>query len=478
VPALNTLLRRLRSQSLVALIAIVALEAVFAAMARLGDLSVHIPEFMALALGGGVLYFIALYALEHTRENRAVLWLVLLGGLAFRLTLFPHPPSLSTDLYRYRWDGHVQNAGWNPYAIAPVDPRLAPLREPGWTVMPVPEIPTMYPPLSMLVFRATWRLLPDPVLFKLPFLLADLAVAAMLAGWIRSTGGRNYQVAIYAWNPLVLVEFSSSGHNDALAIAGVVATLMIIRRFPAMSTLTLTAGALCKAFPAVLLPLALVRATWPASATSPVAMAGKPAEAGSQAKAGGLRFLHGLFAAGGSVALATLCVWPYRHGWREFLGMLHAYQLIFRNYHSSVYPALLWFSGSHEIAAGVGEGVVLGLALWLALRRVDPTRAAFLLIGTVLLFAPNGYPWYFTWIVPLLCFYPSPAWLMLTILEFLSYKIFIDYRVLGVWHFDPLFQWLCYAPFYALLGWEIVRRGRSDKSLTGIGPRAATIPSS
>jgi hypothetical protein len=69
------------------------------------------------------------------------------------------------------------------------------------------------------VFRATWRVLPDPVGFKLPFLLADLAVAAMLAGWIRSTGGRNYQVAIYAWNPLVVVEFASSGHNDALAIA-------------------------------------------------------------------------------------------------------------------------------------------------------------------------------------------------------------------------------------------------------------------
>ena len=103
---------------------------------------------MALALGGGVLYFIALYALEHTRDNRAVLWLVLLGALAFRLTLFPQPPSLSTDLHRYRWDGHVQNEGWNPYAVAPTDPRLAPLRDPGWYVMPVPEIPTMYPPLA------------------------------------------------------------------------------------------------------------------------------------------------------------------------------------------------------------------------------------------------------------------------------------------------------------------------------------------
>ncbi len=443
MPALNVSARR-EPQLLIALIAVVALEAIFAAMARLGDLSVNIPEFMALALGGGILYCIALYALEHTRDSRTALWLVLLGALAFRLTLFPHPPSLSTDLYRYRWDGHVQAAGWNPYAVAPADPRLAPLRDAGWPAaagwygMPVPEIPTMYPPLAELLFRATWRFLPDPVGFKLPFLLADLAVAAMLAGWIRSTGGRNYQVAIYAWNPLVVVEFASSGHNDALAIAAVVASLLIIRRSAALSTLTLTAGALAKAFPVVLLPLAFFRAGWP-------------------------RRLHTWAAAGGCAVLSAACVWPYRHGWREFLGMLAYYQRIFRNYHSSIYPTLLWLSGSHEIAAGVGEGVVLGLALWLAVRRAEPTRAAFLLIGTVLLFAPNGYSWYFTWIVPLLCFYPSPAWLLLTILEFLSYKIFINYRARGVWQFDPFFQWLCYAPFYALLVWEYLEERKKGQ---------------
>ncbi len=430
---------RLAAQGLVALIAAVALEALFAAMARLGDLTAHIPEFVALALGAGVLYVIALYALEHTRDHRAALWLVLLGALAFRLTLFPYPPSLSTDVHRYRWDGHVQSAGWNPYAVAPTDPRLAALRDPGWAVMPAPEIPTMYPPLSELVFRATWRVLPDPVGFKLPFLLADLAVVAMLAGWIRRAGGRNFQVAIYAWNPLVVVEFASSGHNDALAIASVVATLLIIRRYPVVSTLTLTAGALAKAFPVVLLPLALFRAGWP-------------------------RRLRGWLAVAGCAGVAALCTLPYYKAWREFLQMLHYYQVIWRNYNSSIYPVLLRFSGSYELAGGIGEGVVVGLALWLAARRAEPVRAAFLLIGTVLLLAPNGYSWYFTWIVPLLCFYPSAAWLLLTILQFLSYKIFINYRALGNWHFDLFFQWLTYAPFYALLGWEILRQKRTIDS--------------
>src|SRR5258708_3717632 len=93
------------TQAIVALIAMIALEAVFAAMARLGDLADHVPEFMALALGAGVLYFIALYGLEHTRENQAVLWLVLLGALPVRLNMFPYPPSPLTRVPPERWGG-------------------------------------------------------------------------------------------------------------------------------------------------------------------------------------------------------------------------------------------------------------------------------------------------------------------------------------------------------------------------------------
>src|SRR5581483_2906519 len=92
-------------QALLALIAIGGMEALFAAIAHLGDLSVHIPAFIALALGAGILYFVAIFALEHTRDSSAALWFILLGALAFRLTLFPYPPSLSTDVHRYRWDG-------------------------------------------------------------------------------------------------------------------------------------------------------------------------------------------------------------------------------------------------------------------------------------------------------------------------------------------------------------------------------------
>jgi alpha-1,6-mannosyltransferase len=426
----------LKGQARIAWIGLAALEILFAAMARLGDLKAHVIGTIVLALAAGVVYCLALYALEHSAENRAAFWLILAGALLFRLTLAPLPPSLSTDMYRYRWDGRVQNAGWNPYVIPPQDPRLAPLRDTNWSGMPGLEVPAIYPPLAELIFRETARIFRGPVGFKAPFLLADLLVVAMLAGWLRAAGGRNYQLAVYAWSPLVIVEFAASAHSDALAILFLVAALAIIRRRPAVSTLSMAAGALAKLFPVTLLPLAVRLAGWP-------------------------RRWRGWLAAAGAVGLAALCAWPYRAAVPRLHQTFSYYQATWQNYNPSLYGVLLWLTGRRAVAAGIGEGVVLLLALWAAARKIDPLRAAFLVIGAILLFAPNGYSWYFTWIVPLLCFFPSPAWLLLTVLQFLSYNVLIAYQITGAFRFAPLFQWLTYAPFYALLIGEFFAKRRA-----------------
>jgi hypothetical protein len=414
-----------RPQAVATLAGLAALEAIFETMRRLGNLKLHVIETIGLGLAAGVLYLVALYALERSRDSAAAFWLILAGALLFRLTLAPLEPSLSTDIHRYRWDGHVQQAGWNPYAVRPDDPRLAGLRDAHWSEMPGREIRAVYPPVAELVYRLTWRVLPSPVGFKLPFLLADLLVVCLVAGWIRSTGGRNIQLAIYAWNPLVVVEFAASGHNDALALAGLLAAIVIIRRSGVVSTLLLTSAALAKVFPAVLFPVWLRRTAWK----------------------------NALWAAG----LAAVCAWPFRSAWPQILDTFTYYESRWQNYNASLYSVIAWFSGSRELAVGLGVGVVAGLAVWAAARRMDVVRAAYILISAILMLAPNGYSWYFTWIVPLLCFFPNPAWLLLTVLQFLSYNVLIDYQISGRWHFDPFLQWLTYGPFYAVLMWQALR---------------------
>jgi len=428
----------LRPQALIALAGVIVLELCFFGLRRLGDLKLHVVATIAIGLGAGVLYFVLLYALEHTEERAAALWLILAGAVIFRLTLAPLTPTLSTDVYRYRWDGRIQLAGWNPYAVKPDDPRLKSLRDPREPESPGHDIPTIYPPLAELAFRTIYRFLPSPVAFKLPFIAADLLTAFLLAGWLGMAGGRNFQVAIYAWNPLVVVEFAGSGHNDALALAAVVAAcLLIIRGRKMVSTLLLTAAALLKSFPIMLFPLWLRGMGWPRSA-------------------------KGWLNASAAAGLAALCAWPYRSALAQLPDTMAYYASRWQDNNASLYSVLVWFSGSPQLAQGLGAGVAAGLALWAAARRLGPERAAYLIVGAILMLSPNAYSWYFTWIIPFLCFIPNPAWLLLTILQFLSYQVLVDYQVLGIWHWNREMLILTYAPFYALLLWQQFRGLATD----------------
>ena len=67
---------------------------------------------------------------------------------------FTAPPLLSSDIYRYVWDGRVQRAGINPYRYLPDAPQLAFLRDPA--VFPninrAEYAPTIYPPTAEALF--------------------------------------------------------------------------------------------------------------------------------------------------------------------------------------------------------------------------------------------------------------------------------------------------------------------------------------
>lgn len=93
--------------------------------------------------------------------------------------------------------------------MSALDPRLVSLRDPTWAGMPGPEVPAIDPPLAELIFRATARFTRGLHGFKTPFVLADLLVVAMrrVAALQRR---RNYQLAVCAWSPLVIVDFVGS----------------------------------------------------------------------------------------------------------------------------------------------------------------------------------------------------------------------------------------------------------------------------
>ena len=206
------------------------------------------------------------------------------------------------------------------------------------------------------------------------------------------------------------------------------------------STLALTAGALASCFPITLLPLAVRLAGWP-------------------------RRLRGWLAAAAACALAAACAWPYRSAAAQFPETFAYYRRIWQNYNPSLYGVLLWLTGRPAIAAGIGEGVVLGLALWVACakdragargvsgdRRDSAVRAE----RVFLVFHLDRA-------AAVLFSHPGVAAADYAAISFLQRADRLPDH--GEFRISPLFQWLTYAPFYALLVWELIGKDGAERAL-------------
>jgi hypothetical protein len=420
---------RSRLAALVLLAAL--LEIAFLGLRRLLAPPPDVVGVIAMALAASVVYLAAArLAWRWAEPGRAALGVVLLASVLFRATLFPLPPTLSNDLYRYQWDAAVQRAGHNPYRVTPADPALAGSRPVDSDRLPGKNAPAAYGPLTELLFRLAAGL--DGLFaFKLLSVLFDLGTLVLLVGLLRARREPPLRALLYGWCPLVVVEFAGSGHNDSLALAALlVANFFIIRQRAGVSIAALAGAVMAKWFPAVAAPVFFRRAGWR-----------------------GLLFFSGI---------AVLCALPYGDaGWSLFSG-LAAYARAWRN-NSSLYDVLTAATGEESLAAGVGLGVVAGLVAHCWRERTEPLRASYLLLAALLLVSPNVFPWYVTWLVPFLCFYPNPGLLAWTATVWLGYHVLVDYPASGAWRYTPALVWLEYLPVYALLSgqWIAARSRRS-----------------
>lgn len=437
--------RRLPQPLALALLATL-LEAVFLGLRRLHPLNQNVVEVIAAGLAASVLYLGAACLVFSWRQSTpATVVVVLLAAVIFRATLFPLPPTLSNDLYRYLWEGESQRAGQNPYLSAPAAAARTGLPPAEFERVPGKRYRAAYPPLTELLFWLTARL-DGAAAFKLASVLFDLATLLVIVGLLRARGQPAVRALLYGWCPLVVLEFAGSGHNDSLALfALLLANFLIIRQRTAVSIVALAAATMSKWFAAVTLPVFLrsrQRRDW----------------------WGGLLF---------ALTVLVFCL-PYRSaGWKLFTGFL-TYAREWRN-NESLYALLLAATRQESIAAGVALGVVGGLALHLAGERTEPLRACYLLVTAVLLLSPSVFPWYVTWLVPFLCFFPNPAFLLWTATVLLSYHVLLGYTATGAWRYTSWLVWLEYLPVYILLltsfllspGAPATGEGHSPRQVTG-----------
>lgn len=412
-------------QPLVALgIGMIALSA---AVTGLGPLQARVPLFLLLNSALFACYVAAITRLRRPAGTaRSALIVIVSVAILCRVILLAGPPSLSDDVFRYSWDGRVQQAGIDPYRYPPNHPALDVLRTPEDAAINHPALETIYPPLAQWVFRTAAAVAPTVFAQKAAFTLFDLATIGAVIALLRRRDRHPAWCLIYAWNPLVLIEFAHSGHLDSLAICWLIVALWALAdQRPAQGLVALALSALAKYFAVLFLPYAVFRPQ--------------------------LRRWVPLFLT--LIALGYAAFMDSPRAWFASLGV-YAVQWEFN---SATFTLLNPLIGNGAWTRTALLAALVAWSIYHAARGQDPVRYAYLVIGFALLFSPTLHPWYVCWIVPFLCVYPSRAWIALTGLVPLSYWAWVDAQAGGAWTVRPEILVLEYAPFYALLSWETWR---------------------
>ena len=306
-----------------------------------------------------------------------------------------------------------------------------------------PHLPTVYPPSAQAAFGLAAMLAPGSLAaLRVEFLLLDLGIMAALIGLLRRLRRPVGWVVIYSWSPLVIKETANSTHYDVLPTLLVMLAVWagLNGRF-LLAHAGLGLATLAKLFPVLLVPLCTAY-TW--------------RRHGTPAAAGGLA-LACLVVVGGYLPFAAAgdALWQgpgtFAEEWRT---------------NSLAFPVVQHVVTERWLANGVAA-LGVATALLAGLRRVAEgaadalPRAYFLVIGTLLLLSPVGNPWYYVWVMPLVCLFPRASWLSLSGLLGLYYLCFFF-----LYRGQPeAVRWIVcveYLPFYVLLVWEAWRgyRGR------------------
>lgn len=409
------------------------------------------------------LFGAAVWLLARSRLSARTGMLVILGAAAvLQLVALTKAPATSDDDFRYIWDAKVQLSGIDPYRYVPQDPHLAGLRDTflfptdrcpyaipgGCTAINRPAVHTVYPPVAegafVVIRLASFGGHGGHLPIQLAGALGTLLIAWLLARRALARGRPLWTAALWAWCPLTIIEFSSSGHIDWLAILFVVLGLGAAARRPGLAGGLIGAAIVTKLYPVVVLPALLRR---------------RPKT---------------VLAAAAAVVVISYIPHVIAVG-RAVIGYLPGY-LQEEQYDSGGRLMLLGQVLPHPADTVVGL-LILAAVAWWAVRHADPDepeRAAVVLMGATLLVATPAYGWYAGLLLALVAMSGALEWLPVALAPTLIYLV---HQQLGgtadIARPGYLAAALLTAVLYLLLRTDSLRRCRQFASTTTVRLRSS-----
>ncbi|MFC1835863.1 glycosyltransferase 87 family protein [Thermodesulfobacteriota bacterium] len=404
-----------------------------------------------------VVFLLAVWTVRFVRPSRAVLAWVILAGLLMRLPMMVSTPMLEDDYFRYLWDGALTANGLNPYAHAPaeveldsakLDLRLQELAKDGHEILSRvnhPELRTIYPPVAQAAFALAYFIKPwSLIAWRVVIFMFDGATLFLLLLALRDVEASPLWGIVYWWNPLILKEIFNSAHMDVLVLPLVLGAIILGSREKYLwSSVVLALAIGVKLWPIILLPIvfrSLLRQ--PRRLILPLAVVGLVCAAMFIPV-----YLAKLDSSSGFVA--------YGKEW-EMNDAL--YMVLFWAVKFLLKLCSVGVGAAHEITRAAVGLLLLAWIIWLIRLEATGSRQLWeqvlLITAGLFLLSPTQFPWYYSWVIPLIAVRPRASLLLLNGLLPLYYLRFHFDARNTVYLFDYGIVWLEFVPVWILLLWE------------------------
>ena len=186
------------------------------AIAPYGDFR-YPANVVRFGYGVGIMCLGFIFSWRLQRVSWRWFWGIAIVTRLILLSMYP-----GDDIWRYLWEGQIQNLGFSPYNFAPNAVELTPYRPEWWSQIVHPRVSAIYPPLTQLGFRALASISPSVLLFKSSFAIADLFIC-----WLLTRKFSSAEATFYAWNPLIIYAFAGGGHYDSWFILPLVSAWIL-----------------------------------------------------------------------------------------------------------------------------------------------------------------------------------------------------------------------------------------------------------
>jgi len=392
-----------------------------------------IVSYSIIYLLSSLIFVFLCYYIFKTNLPGNYIYFLIVCGIILRIGVLFIQPTGSDDYTRYVWDGKVLANGINPYQYAPADEELLGLHSNDLPeLVKFPEIKTVYPPLSLILFYLGYLIGGESFLgIKIILLLFELLTFLGIFLVLKELRLPQKNILIYVLAPLPVFQFFIDAHVDGFGLGlFVFSILFYLKKKKILSFIFIGLSICIKPLALILFPIIFM------------------IEKGVKAKVKTIII---------PLILCLIIYLPFVFSANVFEALLNfAVNWTFNGFAFEILNSFLADNQKARLICGILFFLVYSLIIFS--KKKDFLYKIYLSVFLLFIFSPIVHPWYLTWLAVLLPFIPRWSGILYTTLISLTVFTILNYQLHGEWksyHIVFVFE---YVPVLLIFFYEMLKK--------------------